>query len=130
MRNAMIMAGAFMLAAGLAQAEPVLGIWQTQADDNGNFGHVEIAPCGAAICGTIVKAYNSSGAERPSDNIGRQMIWDMKARGDGNYRGGKIWAPDRDKTYNSRMTLSGDQLEVNGCVLGICRGQVWRRVAQ
>ncbi|MBT8455716.1 MAG: DUF2147 domain-containing protein [Alphaproteobacteria bacterium] len=130
MRNAMIMAGAFMLAAGLAQAEPVLGTWQTQAVDNGNFGHVEIAPCGAAICGTIVKAYNSSGAERPSDNIGRQMIWDMKARGDGNYRGGKIWAPDRDKTYNSRMTLSGDQLEVNGCVLGICRGQVWRRVAQ
>lgn len=115
---------------GAAQADPVLGTWQTQADDNGNFGHVEISACGTSICGTILRAYDSSGSPRPSDTIGRQMIWDMAARGNGEYRGGKIWAPDRDKTYNARMALAGDQLEVSGCVLGICRGQTWRRVGQ
>ena len=52
----------------------------------------------------------------------------MKASGDGTYSGGKIWAPDRDKTYNSKMALSGDTLTVSGCVIGICRDQDWQRV--
>ncbi len=116
------------LVAGAAFADPVQGIWKTQPDDNGNFGHVEIGTCGATICGVIRKAFDSSGSERPSDNIGKRMIWDMQSRGDGSYRGGKIWAPDRARTYNSRMMLSGDQLEVSGCVLGVCRGQTWQRV--
>lgn len=123
-----LIAAAFMIAATAASADPVLGLWQTQPDDNGNFGHVEIYACDAAICGVIRKAFNPSGAERPSDNIGKRMIWDMTARGGGSYKGGKIWAPDRDKTYSSRMALSGDQLEVSGCVLGICRTQNWARV--
>ncbi|MEL6518469.1 MAG: DUF2147 domain-containing protein [Pseudomonadota bacterium] len=130
MKRTIAIAAVVTLAAGLVQADPVHGIWQTQADDNGNFGHVQISACGTAICGTILRAYDSSGAQRPSDTIGRQMIWDMNARGEGAYRGGKIWAPDRDKTYNARMALAGDRLEVSGCVLGICRGQVWRRVGQ
>ncbi len=116
------------IAAGMASAEPVLGVWQTQPDDNGNFGHVEIAPCGAVICGVIRSAFDSSGAARESNNIGKQMLWDMEARGDGAYAGGKIWAPDRDKVYRSKMTLSGNRLKVSGCVGPICRGQTWTRV--
>ena len=49
----------------------------------------------------------------------------MKIRGNGRYRGGKIWAPDRDKTYKSKMLLDGDVLSVSGCVLVICRDQTW-----
>lgn len=43
---------------------------------------------------------------------------------------GMAWAADRDKTYASTMTLSGDTLAVAGCVLGglICRSQAWTRV--
>jgi len=43
---------------------------------------------------------------------------------------GTIWAPDDDKTYDSSMELSGNTLEVSGCVLGgiICRGQDWTRL--
>lgn len=119
---------AAIFVAGTAFADPIAGMWKTQPDDNGNFGHVEIGTCGPTICGVIRKAFNASGAERPSDNIGKRMIWDMQPKGDGTYRGGKIWAPDRNKTYNSRMSLAGNQLEVSGCVLGICRGQTWRRV--
>ena len=76
----------------------------------------------------IRKAFNASGQEIPSDNIGKRMIWDMQARGDGNYAKGKIWAPDRDKTYRSKMALSGRTLKVSGCVLGICRSQSWKKI--
>lgn len=114
--------------AGAALADPVEGTWQTKPDDNGNFGHVEMAQCGAHLCGTITKAYDSSGAAVSSANIGKKIVWDMSPKGDGTYGGGKIWAPDRDKTYKSKMALSGDALKVEGCVLGICRGQTWARV--
>lgn len=117
-----------LLAATTVRADPVHGVWQTQPDDNGNFGHVTIAECGDAICGTISAAFNGDGTQRTSDTVGKRIVWDMASRGNGTYRGGKIWAPDRDKTYNSRMSLEGDRLEVSGCVLGICRSQTWKRV--
>ncbi|MDU8944836.1 DUF2147 domain-containing protein [Ovoidimarina sediminis] len=117
-----------VLSASVAVAEPVIGTWQTEADDNGNFGHVEIAACGAVICGVIVRAYDSAGQPRESQNIGKRMIWDMEAKGEGSYTGGRIWAPDRDKVYRSKMSLDGDRLKVSGCVGPICRGQTWLRV--
>ena len=110
-----------------AAADPVLGMWKTQPDDNGNFGHVEIYACEAAICGVIRRAFDSAGNAVDSENVGKRMIWDMQARGDGTYREGRIWAPDRDRTYSSRMELSGDILEVSGCIGPICRAQTWTR---
>lgn len=115
--------------AGPAVADPAEGIWQTARDDNGKFGHIQIAPCGDRICGVLVRAFDENGKEYASPNIGKNIIWDMEARGDGEYRGGKIWAPDRDKIYNSRMTIQGDTIAVSGCVIGFCRdGGRWRRV--
>ena len=111
-----------------AFADPVLGTYKTQPGDDGNFGHVELYQCDAAICGVIRKAFDASGKQIPSDNIGRRMIWNMQAQGGGRYGKGKIWAPDRDKTYSSKMELSGNSLKVSGCVIGICRAQNWTRV--
>jgi uncharacterized protein (DUF2147 family) len=125
----------FLIAAALAAfgaaalADPVEGTWQTRKDDNGNFGHVEIKPCGPAFCGTLIQAFNGEGQPIDSPNIGRQIVWDMVAYADGLYDDGQIYSPDRDKTYNGDMTLSGDTLKVRGCVLGICRdGGTWARV--
>ena len=123
-----LLALALGLAGAAALAEPVLGTWQTQPGDDGAFGYVAMAPCGPAICGTLVRAYDGQGHRVESDIIGRQIVWDMQAEGEGRYGGGKIWAPDRDKTYTSKMVLDGDRLKVSGCVLGICRGQTWARV--
>lgn len=121
-------AGLFLAGAAFA-ADPVEGIWQTAPDDNGNFGHIEVKPCGAAFCGTLVKAFDSAGKQVESPNVGKQIVWDMIAQGDGSYADGKIWSPDRDKTYNSKMELAGDGLTVKGCVLMICRdGGTWTRV--
>ena len=110
-------------------ADPLEGMWQTAKDDNGNFGHIEISSCGDRFCGILVRSYGPDGKPIESDNIGRQIIWDMIAQGDGSYAKGKVWSPDRDKTYNSRMVLTGDTVTVKGCVLGICRdGGTWTRV--
>jgi len=106
-----------------------LGIWKTTPDDNGNYGYVEIAPCGEKICGVLVRAFNGSGTEIPSDNIGKPIVWDMQPQGNGAYAKGKIWSPDRDKIYSSKMQMTGDSMAVSGCVLGICRdGGTWTRV--
>ncbi|MCY1127246.1 DUF2147 domain-containing protein [Frigidibacter sp. RF13] len=124
------LAAVMSFAAGAAFADPVEGVWKTKPDDNGNFGHVQIAPCGAKLCGVLIKAFDSAGAEAASENVGKQIVWDMSANGDGSYGGGKVWAPDRDKTYKSKMSLSGETLSVSGCVLGgaICRASEWTRV--
>ena len=114
--------------AGPALADPVFGTYQTQPGDTGRFAHVELYQCDANICGVIRKAFDGSGKQIKSDTVGKRMIWDMQAQGGGKYGKGKIWAPDRAKTYTSKMELSGATLKVSGCVLGICRGQTWKRV--
>lgn len=119
---------AVLFVAGAAAADPIEGRWQTAPDDNGNFGFVDVAACGAAFCGTLVAAFDGTGTQVETPNIGRQIIWDTVANGDGTYEG-RIYAPDRDKEYASSLELAGDQLAVSGCVLGICRsGGTWVRV--
>ncbi|MFS4438782.1 DUF2147 domain-containing protein [Paracoccaceae bacterium GXU_MW_L88] len=113
---------------GAAFAQDVSGIWQTGTSDEGAYLHVQIAPCAGAtdqICGVITKTFNSD-----NDVSGKNIISNMKSDGGGNYSGGTIWAPDQDKRYGSKMTLSGNSLKVSGCVAGgiICRSQTWSRV--
>jgi uncharacterized protein (DUF2147 family) len=118
-----------VMASGAWAADPVEGVWKTAPQDDGGYGFIQIAPCGPAFCGTLIKGVNGAGeVATTGGDIGKLIIWDMTAQGDGLYGGGKIWAPDRDKTYNSKMQLTGDSLAVSGCVFGICRdGGTWVR---
>ncbi|MCB1389200.1 MAG: DUF2147 domain-containing protein [Rhodobacteraceae bacterium] len=118
---------ALALGAGAALADPAEGRWRTQPDDNGNYGVINMTMCGNTLCGTLVESYNGSGGRLDSPNNGRQIVWDMEPRGNGQYRDGQIYAPDRDQTYRSRMDLAGNRLTVAGCILFICRDQVWTR---
>ncbi len=128
MKKIAMAAAALIALAAPALADPLEGMWRTSSDDNGNSGIIEVAPCGAALCGTLVQSFDANGADMASANIGRQIISETVARGGGAYRG-KVWSPDRDKTYNSRLQLTGDNLSVSGCVFGICRdGGSWTRV--
>lgn len=128
MRRTIMAAVLVIMGAGGAMAEPLLGTWRTAPDDNGNTGLIEVAPCGAQICGTLVKSFDGAGKELSSPNNGKMIISETVASGGGAYKG-KVWSPDRDKTYNSRLELAGDTLKVSGCVLGICRdGGSWSRV--
>lgn len=127
-----LLAGVFGLSmAGMAMADPIDGTWKTAPGDSGGYLYVTIAACGSAICGTIKSAFDKTGAESSDyEHLGKKLIWDMIADGGGSYSGGKIWAPDADKTYSSKMSLSGNALKVKGCVAGglVCRGQDWTRV--
>ncbi|MEL7098543.1 MAG: DUF2147 domain-containing protein [Pseudomonadota bacterium] len=110
--------------AGAAMADPVAGTWKTETGETGGYLHVTIAPCGAQICGTIAKVVGNDN----TSIVGERIIWDMDAKGSGKYSGGRIWAPDVDKTYRSKMALSGNALKVSGCVGPICRSQNWTRL--
>jgi len=113
--------------AGTAMAEPLVGTWRTANDDNGNSGLIQIKACGAALCGTLVKSFDAAGKQMESPNVGRKIIWDTVAAGDGEYRG-MVYSPDRDAEYKFRLVLNGDKLSVSGCRIGICReGGVWTR---
>ncbi|GAB4287511.1 MAG: DUF2147 domain-containing protein [Roseovarius sp.] len=128
--TAILLAAAMALAgAGAATADPVEGLWRTEPGDTGGYVQVEIHPCGPAFCGTIRKAISKDGRERTDyEHLGKLMLWDMQPRGAGAYGGGKIWAPDRNKTYSSKMQLNGDRLTVKGCVAVFCRAQTWTRL--
>jgi uncharacterized protein (DUF2147 family) len=109
-------------------ADPIVGLWRTNQYPNGDSGLVEIKPCGSELCGTLVKTYKPTGEEFASRNLGRQIISDTTAAGAGIYEG-KIFAPGRDQTFNSKLELSGDTLAVYGCAMGVCRnGGTWTRV--
>ena len=109
-----------------ALADPVFGNWKSAPGDNGAYIHVKIAACGSKICGKITKVV---GKENPT-SLGKSIIKNMDAKGSGKYAGGTIWAPDKDKTYKSKMELKGNKLSVAGCVAGglICRSQTWTRL--
>ncbi|WP_380053144.1 DUF2147 domain-containing protein [Falsihalocynthiibacter sp. SS001] len=126
MKRLLTAAVALIVTAGAALADPVEGTWQTQVDE-GNFAFVEIKPCGDKFCGTISRTFNSDG-EWKSGNIGKNLVWDMTAKGNGDYGDGKIWQPSKDKVYKSKMSLNGDRLNVSGCIGPICKKQTWARV--
>ncbi len=105
------------------------GTWKTEASDTGGYLYVDIAPCEDSVCGTISKAFNKDGEEIADyAHIGKVMLSGMKQKKDGSYAKGKIWAPDKDKTYKSKMKIEDGSLSVSGCVAFICRSQVWIRV--
>lgn len=122
-----VLAAALIALPMVANAGDVTGLWQTAVNDEGRYLHVQISACAsnpAEICGTIVQGFGGAS----QDNNGKPIIWGMRANGEDNWRKGRVWAPDDDKTYKSSMSLSGDTLEVEGCVMIFCRSQNWTRV--
>ena len=129
MRTFALTVCAAIIAATSAMADPIHGLWQTIEDDNGKYGHIEIKTCDGKICGFLRKSLDSNGKAVETEHINKAIVWDMVNKGGGKYSGGKIWSPDRDKTYDSKLELNGDELRVSGCVLFLCRdGGTWTRI--
>ncbi len=123
-----ILAAVFALAASAAQADGIDGIFQTQANDDGNIGMVQFYDCGGKYCGKLIKSFDKSGKEIASPNTNRDIVAGMIDNGGGKFSGGTIWDPGADKTYKSKMQLSGKTLSVSGCVAVFCKTQTWTRV--
>ena len=89
-----------------------------------------MGPCDAdaeKTCGTITQAFTKDGPDSDYPNLGKPIVWDMHSKDGIKFSGGKIWDPEHDKTYKSKMTLKGDDLDVEGCVSIVCSGQDWKR---
>ena len=127
MKSILSAAAGILLAAGAAAADPIEGTWQTQPDD-GAFAYVQIAPCGAAYCGTIVRTFNDAG-EYKSPNLGKQIVRSMAPTGGGSYEG-KVWRPSNDKIYIGKAEVAGNRMQLKGCVAGglLCKSQTWAKI--
>ncbi|AQS47574.1 MULTISPECIES: DUF2147 domain-containing protein [Thioclava] len=127
MKTLMIAAVTLALGAGAALADPIEGTWKTQPDD-GAYAYVDIAPCGAKFCGTIVRTFKG-GSEYKSENLGKQLVIGMEPQGDNKYKG-KVWRPSNNKIYLGKITVQGNAMALAGCVAGglFCKSQDWQRV--
>ncbi|MGB0410028.1 MAG: DUF2147 domain-containing protein [Pikeienuella sp.] len=129
MKHTLAALAALGLSIGAAYADDVTGVWKTEANDEGNYLEVDFAPCGDAMCGTIVAARNVSGSSDENyEHLGKPMVTGMVPDGKNEWTDGEIWDPSEDKRYDSNMELKGDTLVVEGCILFFCRGQDWTRV--
>lgn len=94
---------------------------------------IDIKPCGAALCGTVVKASpkQQARAERGSGTelIGATLIKDIRPTGPNSYRA-KVFVADRNMNASGKITqVSPNRLKVSGCVLAIiCKSANWTRV--
>jgi uncharacterized protein (DUF2147 family) len=128
--NGIMRAGAVLgaLAAPFAaSAGSAVGVWQTEPMGLGGYAHVRIAPCADKsdrLCGRIEKIISS----KRDDLVGVELLRDMVAEGSDRWGDGSIYSPDKGQYYDSHMILTGDGLEVRGCLLAICKSQKWARV--
>lgn len=119
---------AVLSAPAAALAEPALGTWLSPPDGKGQVGHVEVRNCGQTLCGTLVRAYDKSGQQVVTPNVGKRLFWDMEPRGGGAYDDGQVYVPVFGRNYDAEMTVAGDRLVVKGCLGPVCKNQTWTRV--
>lgn len=122
----------FILVSSASAATPVAGKWLT-ADGN---GIVEIAPCGAQLCGKIVKLLakidgpptdrnNPQVSLRNRPLLGLNILSGFKDAG--KHWEGTIYSPERGKSYRSVVKRNADgTLSVKGCVGPFCQNQTWK----
>lgn len=113
----------------------MVGRWLTES---GNL-EVEIAPCGDALCGTVVRVIanrsmsNPDAVMAPVDSrpaLGMTILSDLARSADGEWQG-RIYNRENGKTYRCLMSLAApDHLKIRGYV-GLPlfgKTQIWTRV--
>lgn len=132
-RGLAALAVAFALVAAPAAAGgavPIAGKWSNPK----NSVVIDVAPCGAAWCGTVTWASAKAKADAAKGGtsrlIGTRLIRDLHPAGAGKWKG-KVYLPKRDMHANGTIRLAGrDTLVVEGCALAgiVCKEQRWSRV--
>lgn len=112
---------------GVAHAEPAVGVWRTEPDQKGIVAHVNVFECGPALCGKIVRTFDSNGQEIAAASLGERVIRDARLTTQGVYKG-RAWVPAHKREYRAKMALNGNTLNVRGCLGPVCMSQNWARV--
>lgn len=137
MLKTLTIAAAFAAVAGSALAADVTGTWLTATDG----GQVQIAPCGASVCGRLltgariksepgVKDENNKDAALRSRPLKGLLLLQGFTGAGGAWNGGTIYNPDDGNIYKASLKLlDADTLQVKGCVVApLCKNQTWKRV--
>lgn len=119
----------------LGQVPPApLGRWITQS---GNL-EVEIAPCGSALCGTVVRVLGNRSMHAPDRDmvaadprpaLGMVILSELRDTGEGRYQG-RIYDRENGRSYRARIEpAQPDQLLIRGYVGLPLFGQtvIWHR---
>lgn len=120
------------LALLLAPAQPAspVGTWRNAGDSV----RIRVAPCGEALCGTVVAASERAKADAAAGGtaplVGARLLSDFRRSGPGEWSG-EAFVPDIGVRLEGTMALDGrDAMVVSGCLFGGfgCREQRWVRV--
>jgi uncharacterized protein (DUF2147 family) len=94
---------------------------------------IVIAPCGGALCGTVVKASARQQARAQDGSgtrlIGARVIDNIQPAGPGAWRA-NVFVADRDTNARGTIQMVGpNRLSVRGCVwLVVCKTTHWDRI--
>lgn len=106
------------------------GLWKNRP----NTLVVKIAPCGEALCGTVVQASDDAKASTrkagTANLVGTKVLTGLRKSSAGSYSG-QVFNPNLNIHAGGTVTLeSPTVLVVRGCVLAglICRQQHWTRI--
>ena len=116
------------LTAAQQPAAPIEGRWKSP----GGNSIIDIAPCGASLCGTVAwasaKAIQDS--RKTTDQlIGTQLLTNLTERSHGRWQG-RLFIPDKNMRVTAKIQLENPrQLRVSGCLAGraLCKSELWNR---
>lgn len=128
-------AAAFFVVGTSAPAQPAtadaFGVWRNPK----NNVHVEIRPCGAAACGTVIWASPTTQAkarEAGTDNlIGTRVLKNLELDERRGIWRGKVFVPELNRNFTGiAEPVDARRLLAKGCVLGglLCKSQVWTKI--
>jgi uncharacterized protein (DUF2147 family) len=132
--NAVILLLLWQMPVYAANPEDILGVWNTEHND----AKVEIFKCGEKYCGKIVwlkdpnyppnskegtpgtpkiDHNNPDPALRARPVMGLQFMSNFRYAGDNVWKDGRLYDPEKGKTYSGKMTVvSHNQLDLRGFV--------------
>lgn len=124
---------AILLLATAAAPAPITGRWATQDGT----AIVQIAPCGKALCGKVVKVlnpkpgqattdvHNPDAAKRSRPIIGLPILTGLTASAAS--WDGQIYDPKTGKSYSAYLSIDGGGLQMKACYGILCQTQHWTR---
>ena len=106
------------------------GVWRNPK----NSVHVDIRPCGDAICGYVVWASPKAQADAKKGGterlVGLQILRNFVQTKPGNWKG-KVFVPDLNSTFSGTAELvDANHLKAKGCLIAglACKTQTWTRI--
>lgn len=127
----------FLLAISMtsAMAGDPTGDWRVED----GVANIRVAACHGSMWGVVAwekipggrDKNNPDATKKSRPTLGMPILLDMKKKAGADQWEGQIYNAKDGKLYESTMTLNNpNQLEIEGCVLGIlCGGQTWTRVS-